>query len=140
MHAFQPDRSTLHATAGNVPDPLGSGRFTRSLRLLKPEQFKRVFAKACKLGGKHLTVLARSNDLGHPRLGLAISRKHVKTAVGRNRIKRQARESFRLHQDIIGNFDVVVLAKPGVHGLSKAQLRTLLDSYWQELAVRCEKS
>jgi ribonuclease P protein component len=130
----------LHETAGNAPDQGGSESFTRDLRLLKPEQFKRVFAKACKLGGKHLTLLARKNALSDPRLGLAISRKHVKTAVGRNRIKRQVRESFRLHQAIIGGFDVVVLAKPGVHKLSRQQLRSLLDEYWQELAVRCEKS
>lgn len=140
MPACQPDYCTLHETAGNAPDPGGSESFTRDLRLLKPEQFKRVFAKACKLGGKHLTLLARKNDLSHPRLGLAISRKHVKTAVGRNRIKRQIRESFRLHQAIIGGFDVVVLAKPGVQKLSRQQLRALLNEYWQELAVRCEKS
>ncbi|MCW9089601.1 MAG: ribonuclease P protein component [Gammaproteobacteria bacterium] len=108
--------------------------------MLKPDDFKRVFTKACKLGGQYLTILARTNDLGHPRLGLAISRKHVKTAVGRNLIKRQVRESFRLHQDIIGNFDVVVLGKPGVERLKRHELRQLLDKYWQELAERCEKS
>ncbi|MCW8957476.1 MAG: ribonuclease P protein component [Gammaproteobacteria bacterium] len=127
-------------TAGNSPGPNGPGCFTRSLRLLKPDDFKRVFTKACKLGGQYLTILARTNDLGHPRLGLAISRKHVKTAVGRNLIKRQVRESFRLHQDIIGHFDVVVLGKPGVERLKRDELRRLLDKYWQELAERCEKS
>jgi len=130
----------LHDSGGNPLDPQGSGCFTRSLRLLKPEDFKRVFTKACKLGGKHLTILARKNDLGHPRLGLAISRKHVKTAVGRNLIKRQVRESFRLHQAIIGDFDVIVLGKPGVDRLNKQELRVLLDKYWQELAERCDKS
>jgi ribonuclease P protein component len=138
--ACQPNSLALHDSAGNSPDPDGSGRFTRSLRLLKPDDFKRVFAKAIKLGGKHLTILARTNDLGHPRLGLAISRKHVKTAVGRNLIKRQVRESFRLHQDIIGCFDVVVLGKPGVNRLGRRELRLLLDKYWRELAERCEKS
>lgn len=130
----------MHDSGGNPLDPQGSGCFTRSLRLLKPEDFKRVFTKACKLGGKHLTILARKNDLGHPRLGLAISRKHVKTAVGRNLIKRQVRESFRLHQAIIGDFDVIVLGKPGVDRLNKQELRVLLDKYWQELAERCDKS
>jgi len=138
--ACLPNCSTLHDAAGSAPYPVGSGHFTRSLRLLKPVDFKRVFSKACKLGGKHLTVLARHNDLGHPRLGLAISRKYVKTAVGRNLIKRQVRESFRLHQDIIGNFDVVVVSKPGVDKLSRRELRLLLDKHWQELAQRCDKS
>lgn len=87
-----------------------------------------------------MTVLARANELGHPRLGLAISRKHVKRAVGRNLIKRQIRESFRLHQDIIGGFDVVVLVKPGVDKLQRHELRALIDAYWQELSKRCKRS
>lgn len=140
MPASQPDRCTLHDNAGSPPDSCETGRFTRDLRLLKPEQFKRVFSRACKLGGRHLTVLVRSNHLGHPRLGLAISRKYVKTAVGRNLIKRQIRESFRRHQDIIGSFDVIVLAKPGVDRLKRQELRLLMDKYWQELAERCGKS
>ena len=139
-HACQPDRCTLYDNAGNSPGSAESGRFTRRVRLLKPEEFKRVFSNACKLGGKNLTILARRNDLGHPRLGLAISRKHVKTAVGRNLIKRQIRESFRLHQDIIGSFDVIVLGKPGVDRLKRQELRLLMDKYWRELAKRCERS
>jgi ribonuclease P protein component len=85
-------------------------------------------------------VLARANDLGHPRLGMAISRKHVKTAVGRNLIKRQVRESFRLHQATIGSFDVVILGKPGVDKLTRREIRALIDEYWQELAKRCKRS
>ncbi|MFO7592535.1 MAG: ribonuclease P protein component [Pseudomonadota bacterium] len=140
MPASLPKPCTLYDNAGNCSDSKGSEQFTRHLRLVRPEEFKHVFSKACKLGGRYLTVLARSNNLGHPRLGLAISRKHVKKAVGRNRIKRQIRESFRLHQDIIGSFDVIVLAKPGVDRLKRHELRLLIDKYWQELAERCEKS
>ena len=42
-----------------------------------------------------MTVLATPNQLQHPRLGLAISRKVARSAVGRNRIKRVVRESYR---------------------------------------------
>lgn len=140
MPACQPSIWALASPAGSTPEKQITGRFTRSVRLLSPVEFKRVFSGACKVGGRYLTLLARANDLGHPRLGLAISRKHVKTAVGRNLIKRQARESFRLHQATIGSFDVVILGKPGVDKLSRRELRALIDDYWQELAKRCERS
>ena len=140
MPACLPNRGDLISSAGSTPEDLSTGCFTRSARLLSPAEFKRVFSSACKVGGRYLTVLARANELGHPRLGLAIPRKHVKRAVGRNLIKRQIRESFRLHQDIIGDFDVIVLAKPGVDKLNRQKVRTLIDAYWQELAKRCKRS
>ncbi len=124
----------------SAPSQEGSERFDRSLRLVLSAEFKHVFATPCKIGGRYLTLLAKHNELDHPRLGLAISRKNVKTAVGRNRIKRQVRESFRLHQDIIGNFDVVVMAKPGADKVDKRQLRAQLDKHWQELAEQCKES
>jgi len=130
----------LISSAGSTPEDLNTGCFTRSARLLSPAEFKRVFSSACKVGGRYLTVLARANEIGRPRLGLAIPRKHVKRAVGRNLIKRQIRESFRLHQDIIGGFDVVVLGKPGVDKLNNREIRALIDAYWQELAKRCKRS
>lgn len=127
-------------SAGSSPDERVTGRFTRSARLLSPAEFKSVFSSAFKVGGRYLTLLARANNLGHPRMGLAISRKHVKTAVGRNRIKRQARESFRLHQATIGGFDIVILSKPGVDRLARHELRAMFDGFWQELAKRCKSS
>lgn len=138
--ACLPKFGNLIPSVGSTPDKQLTGRFTRSARLLSPADFKSVFSSACKIGGRYLTLLARANNLGHPRLGMAISRKHVKTAVGRNRIKRQARESFRRHQATIGSFDIVILGKPGVDRLSRHELRVLIDGYWQELAKRCKNS
>ena len=140
MPACPPNCGDLIETVESAPQAEGSGRFSRSARLLSPAEFKRVFSRAEKFGSSYFTILVRSNNLCHPRLGLAISRKHVRRAVGRNRIKRQIRESFRLHQDIIGGYDVVVLGKPGIDKLDRRKLRALLDAIWLELAKRCEKS
>jgi ribonuclease P protein component len=138
--ACPPDLRILHDAVAGEPSRQGAERFDRSVRLVLATDFKHVFANPCKIGGRFFTLLAKRNELDHPRLGLAISRKHVKTAVGRNRIKRQARESFRLLQDRIGNFDVVVMAKPGVDKIDRRQLRAQLDKHWQELAEQCKKS
>lgn len=115
-------------------------RFHRQLRLLKPAEFKQVFSKACRVGTRHLTVLTRANQLGHPRLGMAISRKNVKRAVSRNLIKRQVRESFRHHQAIIGGFDVVVLAKAGSDKVDRGEIRGQIDNCWQKIAEKCVAS
>lgn len=114
--------------------------FPRQLRLLKPAEFKRVFDEPCCLGSQYLTLLARKNELGHPRLGLAISKKHIKTAVGRNRIKRRIRENFRLHQQAIGDLDIVVLGRVGIARIGNAELHQILEQQWLRLAKKCENS
>ena len=59
-----------------------------------------------------MTVLATPNQLTHPRLGLAISRKVARTAVARNRIKRVVREVFRRNRVLFPqSHDVVLIAK-----------------------------
>jgi len=78
-------------------------RRAKGRAVLSWDSYTFVFGNAKRFGNKSLTVLARQNDLGHPRLGLAISKKSAKRAVDRNRIKRVFRESFRLHQHTLPN-------------------------------------
>lgn len=78
-------------------------------------------------------VLARENDLGHPRVGLVVAKKVVKRAVGRNRIKRIVRESFRHKQHDMPAIDCVVMARNGIGDLDNADLRKLVDQLWTRL-------
>ncbi|HEY0719667.1 MAG TPA: ribonuclease P protein component [Gammaproteobacteria bacterium] len=112
--------------------------FGRDLRLLKPAEFKQVFDGSAKVVTRYLTLLARANTLGYPRLGMAISRKNVRSAVKRNQIKRQVRESFRLNQSELGGIDVVVMARGGIRDWEWRELRAGLDGKWQELVKRCK--
>jgi len=48
------------------------------------------------------------NLFGYPRLALVVPKRLVKGAVGRNRIKRLAREAFRQRQAGLGGRDVVL--------------------------------
>ncbi|MDC9729072.1 MAG: ribonuclease P protein component [Methyloprofundus sp.] len=117
-----------------------STSFPPKLRLLKPEEFKRVFAKPERSSDKYFTVLAATSTLAHPRLGLAIAKKSVKRAVDRNRIKRSARESFRLQQHEISSLDFVVMARREAAIENSKVLQASLDKHWLRLVKRCAPS
>ena len=109
--------------------------FGREQRLLTPQQFKAVFdSSSNKVPGKNVLLLARENQLEHPRLGLVIGKKSVKLAVERNRIKRQIRESFRHNQDILNGVDIVIVARRGIADLSNIELRQQFDKMLKRLA------
>lgn len=102
------------------------------------EDFQRVFERPLRVSHGGLTTLARRNDFGYARLGLAISRKCAGTSVTRNRIKRLVRESFRHHQHRLGALDVVVLGRSGVAQLGNDAVRDTLEQHWTALIERCK--
>ena len=109
--------------------------FGREKRLLTPRQFKAVFdSPSGKAPGKSVLLLERDNQLDHPRLGLVIGKKSVKLAVERNRIKRQIRESFRLNQDNLTGWDIVVVARKGLGDLENSELAQQFGKLWKRLA------
>ncbi len=108
--------------------------FRRELRLLTPEHYRHVFQQAQRAGSPHLTILARDNNLGHPRLGLAVPKKQIKTAVDRNRFKRVVRDDFRLRQDKLPSKDFVVIAKKSANELSNDELNKVLQKLWHRLS------
>lgn len=109
--------------------------FSRSKRLLVPKQFKAVFdSPTGKVPGKHLLILAKDNQLDHPRLGLVIGKKSVKLSVQRNRIKRVIRDSFRHHQESLAGWDIVIVARKGLGDLENTELHLHFAKLWKRLA------
>ncbi len=135
VHASQPNPLQLAGT--DDPQPDGAGCFPRRLRLLSADEYQQVFAGACKAGNSQFTILARANGLGYPRLGMAISRKAIRLAVQRNRIKRLLREYFRLNKHALDSVDLVILAKPAAAKLDKQTLRNNIQHGFKQLARRC---
>lgn len=113
-----------------------SNGFSRKQRMLSSVDYQRVFSCAeFKAYSHQVMILARESDSSqsYPRLGLVISKKNAKQAVLRNRFKRIVRESFRVNQESLKNYDVVVLARPGITRLSKSELRVKVDELWVKL-------
>jgi len=116
------------------------GRFTRQQRLLNPSEFKYVFDRPVKVGNAYLSVLARQNGQEIARLGLAVPKRQIKTAVSRNRIKRLIRESFRYNQTRLAGLDIVVLVRAGAARVANPTFLHDLDKLWDSLKKQCEKS
>ncbi len=132
-------RGVPKGASGCQRNPLGSGkeRFGRCSRLLKADDFKTVFSRPRKSVDDCFTVLACANTQKHPRLGLAIAKRQVRSAVARNRIKRVIRESFRRHQSLLPALDIVVLARRGTEAKGNAELFRSLQGHWSRLGRRC---
>ena len=105
-------------------------KLPRDLKLLTAENYQDVFSKAERFGNYSFTVLARPNDLNHPRLGLAISKKCAKRAVDRNRIKRLFRESFRLNQHKLPSVDIIAMCKPSAIKLTNHEMHEQIEKQW----------
>jgi ribonuclease P protein component len=75
-------------------------------------------------------ILGRANSVGRPRIGFAIAKKIIRKAHERNRVKRIARESFRLFQHEIRSMDFVVMVKKEVITLSNNELAKVLKELW----------
>ncbi|QFT86790.1 Ribonuclease P protein component [Halomonas sp. THAF12] len=120
---------------------MSSQGFPRQLRLLTAGDYRRVFDSAAfKVHGKGLMALASPNDLGHPRLGLIFSKKNVRRAVDRNRLKRIARDSIRLRQHRLPPVDIVLLARRGVQDLDNATVHRQLHGMWKRLEREANKA
>ena len=130
VHACQPDRLLEQNQPGFS--------YPKSHHLLDKKQFDSVFKNARRIGSSHLTLLYIENRSGHPRLGFVISKKNAKLAVARNKIKRVIRESFRINQNKLGAYDIVILGRKGVAKLSKSELRLLIDQQWSRLPGKSE--
>lgn len=110
------------------------------MRLRRAREFELVFRDGRRSQDAAFTVLALDNGTDLPRLGLAVSMRHARGAVRRNRLKRLVRESFRRHQRQLRGVDVVVIARAGVERGDARALNRSLERHWKELTQPCGRS
>lgn len=95
-----------------------------------------MFAAARRSSDRYFTVLYRDNGTDLPRLGFTIAKKKIPRAVGRNRVRRLARESFRLQNQTLGGIDIIILAQRTADRATNTQLFASLDQHWRRLQQR----
>mgnify|MGYP001818409662 CR=1 FL=1 len=111
--------------------------FPRQVRLLCSRDFQAVFQnKTSRSSDERWTLLAYPNKLESARLGMAISKRVLKNAVDRNRIKRIVRESFRYHQQELCGLDIVVMCRGEVKQMANKELFDSLLNHWRRVKNR----
>lgn len=111
--------------------------FPKTFRVRNGKEYEAVFRHRCTVSGEYFQVLAKPNNLAHPRLGIVIGRKIARRAVDRNYVKRVAREFFRLHRHELVGLDTVVRVRKvfGVQGVAFA--RQELARHYLAVKTRC---
>ena len=118
----------------NTPPTTLNARFTKEQRLLTPAAFREVFdAPERKLHQSHLMAFVRTNTHEQPRVGMAITKRKVPTAVARNLIKRQIREQFRIKASSLENKDIDFIVKSSVKGLSNKEIKTEVINIFKKI-------
>ena len=110
--------------------------FTKAESLLHANEFKRVFDNPIKkIHSEHLLLFIQTGvpEQTQARLGLAITKKKVKLAVMRNRLKRLSREIFRHTAPTLGSVDVVLIVKKSY--AKKTDLNDELTHIFEKLAI-----
>jgi ribonuclease P protein component len=109
--------------------------FPKSCRLSKPSQFRTVFSSDKRSTDSQFLVIAAENGLDTARLGLAISKRSIRTAVSRNRIKRLVRESFRRNRAKLVGLDVVVVAQKRIAATDSKRILHSLNQHWEKIST-----
>ena len=89
-----------------------SASFRPHERINDPAVFRRAFERKRSASDGWLIVYGVENDLEHPRIGISASKRKIRKAADRNRVKRLLREAFRLNKlELPAGVDLIVVPK-----------------------------
>jgi ribonuclease P protein component len=105
--------------------------------LHQPAEFRELKMRGRKFADALFSLSVLANHETYPRLGLSIATRTFGTAVARNRIKRIARESFRLNQHALPPVDITVSAREAARLAAPKDLRASLEQHWKSITQQC---
>jgi ribonuclease P protein component len=111
-------------------------------RINDPADFRRAFERKRSASNPAMIVYGVENGRDHPRLGISVGRKKVRSAADRNRIKRLLREAFRLGKaELPAGVDLVVVPRGPKLSFDEARngLPDLAQAVARRLGIRAVK-
>ncbi len=105
--------------------------FKRTSRLLNRPSFQAVFQAKKKRFGGCFVLYSQQNQLNYPRIGIILSKKQVRLACDRNRVRRIIRESFRHHRINLPNSDFVLVGLHRMQQLTSQEIVQCIEKQWQ---------
>ena len=115
--------------------------FPRTCRIRKRAEYDRAFRMGRSRHTPSFRVVVAPGETGVSRLGLVVSKKNVRKAHDRNRVKRFLREYFRKHRNRLDPvLDLVVVAKRGSADLSAAAVASEMDAALREWLAPSSKA
>ena len=116
---------------------VGAHSFPKAARLLKRSDFIILAEAGKKIQNNHFILVYQPSNLCRSRIGITVSRR-VGNAVGRNRLKRLAREYFRLHRhELNGFWDINIIAKKGAAELANKEVYGSLAQIFARIHPVC---
>ena len=111
----------------------GSQRLLKTDRILKREEFIRVYEQGRKVQARYFTAFILPNRVDRPRLGITVTRK-TGNSVERNRVRRLVREAFRKTRWIapIG-VDIVINAKRQLVDAESRDVEREFVAFWERM-------
>lgn len=97
-----------------------------------------VYSKGKAVRSQLFTIKYVPNERRkHPRFSVVISKKVIKSAVGRNRVRRRLYEYLRIHTDQLdGVYDIVVICTSAeLRTLPYAQIKDQLDQLFAKASL-----
>lgn len=118
-------------------------RFRPHERIADPGVFRRAFERKKSFSDGFLIIYGLENALATPRLGISASRRRIRKAADRNRVKRLLREAFRLTKaELPEGLDLIVVPRGPSLTFDQARrsLPTLARAVARRLSIPIAKS
>ncbi|MGC9456617.1 MAG: ribonuclease P protein component [Halothiobacillaceae bacterium] len=106
---------------------------------MTPKDYRKVFSARQRVSQDGLALAWCESPAARSRLGLAIAKRQVRRAHERNRIKRIAREAFRVRASHLPPIDLVLTVRGDAEHLDNHALRAGLDALMDRAAARFEQ-